>query len=129
MSTERPIDRPMALPAFGVDAVLVLVFCVIGRLSHAAGVFGDIPGFLHTVWPFLAALAIAYAVLAVFRVPVERVVPGIAVWALTVVGGLLFRALSDQGTAMSFVIVTALTLGVLLFAWRLVLAILRCRRS
>lgn len=129
MSTERPIDRPMVLPAFGVDAILVVVFCVIGRLSHASGIFADIPGFLHTVWPFLAGLIIAYAVLAVFRVPVERVVPGIAVWALTVVGGLLFRALSDQGTAMSFVIVTALTLGVLLFAWRIVLAILRRRRN
>lgn len=128
MSTERPIDRPMVLPAFGVDAILVLVFCVIGRLSHASGILGDIPGLLHTVWPFLAALTIAYAVLAVFRVPVERLVPGIAVWALTVVGGLLFRAVSDQGTAMSFVIVTALTLGVLLFAWRIVLAILRRRR-
>jgi len=128
MSTERPVDRPVALPALGIDAALVVVFCVIGRVSHAEGILGDIPGFLHTVWPFLAALLIAYAVLGAFRVPVERVFPGIAVWVLTVVGGLLFRTLSDQGTATSFVIVTALTLAVLLLGWRLVLALLRRRR-
>jgi hypothetical protein len=36
------------------------------------------------------------------------------IWACTVVGGLLLRQTSDQGTATAFVVVATLVLGLLL---------------
>ena len=46
---------------------------------------------------------------------------GLTVWVVTVVVGLLLRRfVFDRGTAIAFVIVTTVTLGVLLVGWRAV---------
>lgn len=112
-----------------IDLVLVIVFCVIGRLSHAEGIFGDLPGLLGTIWPFVAALLIAHVVLMLSRVRRERMLPGLAIWAVTVVLGLLLRAVSGQGTALPFIIVATLTLALFLLGWRAVLALVRRSRD
>src|SRR5690606_23107401 len=52
-----------------IDLILVVVFCVIGRISHEEGVFGDLPGLLGTIWPFVVAAVIAHLALLVARRP------------------------------------------------------------
>src|SRR5690606_13139832 len=81
---------PVALVVV-IDVILVTVFCVIGRLSHAEGVFSDVPGLLNTIWPFLTAVLFAHLSALVVRVRTERMLPGIVVWAVTVIGGLALR--------------------------------------
>jgi hypothetical protein len=112
-----------------IDLVLVVVFCVIGRLSHAEGIFGDLPGLLNTIWPFAAAALVAHVVLLVRRARAERMLPGVLIWAVTVVLGLLLRAVSGQGTALPFIIVATLTLALFLLGWRSVLALVRRARA
>ena len=41
-------------------------------------------------------------------------------WAATVIGGMLLRAASGQGTALPFIIVAAVTLLVLVVGWRVI---------
>ena len=118
---------PIAL-TITVDVILVAVFCVIGRFSHAEGVFSDVPGFLITLWPFLAAVLVAHVVMLIRRTPADRMLPGVVIWAVTVVVGLVLRALSGQGTALAFMIVATLTLGLVLIGWRAVVAISRRMR-
>lgn len=111
---------------FLVDLVLVIVFCVLGRLSHDEGIFTDLPGLFGTIWPFVAALTVAHLVLLVSRAGrSERMLPGVVIWVITVVLGLLLRALAGQGTALPFVIVATLTLALFLIGWRAVLALVR----
>jgi hypothetical protein len=123
-----PSPFPAALTVV-IDVALVLVFCVIGRLSHAEGIFGDLAGLLSTVWPFLAAVLAAHAILAVRRARTETLRSGLVIWAVTVVVGLALRALSGQGIALPFVIVATLTLALFLLGWRGVLTITRRRRE
>lgn len=111
-----------------IDVILVAVFCVIGRLSHAEGIFSDIPGLLNTMWPFLAAVLFAHLSALVVRVRTERMLPGIVVWMVTVIGGLALREAVGQGTALPFIVVATLTLALFLLGWRGVLAIVRRMR-
>ncbi|MDP3949392.1 DUF3054 domain-containing protein [Microbacterium sp.] len=115
---------PVALVVV-IDAILVAVFGVIGRLSHAEGVFSDIPGLLGTIWPFLIAVLAAHAVLLIRRTSADRLLPGVVIWAVTVVVGLVLRALSGQGTALAFMIVATLTLALFLIGWRAIVALIR----
>ncbi|MFA4895730.1 DUF3054 family protein [Microbacterium sp.] len=119
---------PIALTIV-VDVILVAVFCVIGRLSHAEGVFSDVPGLLNTMWPFLVAVLAAHAVMLLRRTHADRMLPGVVIWAVTVVVGLVLRALSGQGTAIAFMIVATLTLALFLIGWRAVVAIARRMQS
>jgi len=118
---------PVAL-TIAVDVILVAVFCVIGRLSHAEGIFSDVPGFLITLWPFLVAVVAAHIVMLIRRTPADRMLPGVVIWAVTVVVGLVLRGLSGQGTAIAFMIVATLTLALFLLGWRAVVAIARRMR-
>ncbi|MGH3705072.1 MAG: DUF3054 domain-containing protein, partial [Agromyces sp.] len=45
---------------------------------------------------------------------------GVIVWAVTVVGGMLLRAVSGQGAQLAFIIVATLTLAAFLLGWRLI---------
>lgn len=73
------------VPAFIVDAVLVLVFAVIGRASH-----GESPGgFLITAWPFIVALLVGHVVAALLPARPRRPWSlgwGAVVWLVTVAG-------------------------------------------
>src|SRR5690606_19590082 len=94
-----------------IDLILVVVFCVIGRLSHAGGIFTARPGLRNTTRPSVVALLVAHAVRLLRQLNTERLARGVAAWARTVLGGLLLRMLSGQGTALPFVIVATLTLA------------------
>lgn len=123
---EHRLARPAVVL---IDVVLVVVFCVIGRLSHAEGIFGDVPGLLGTIWPFLAAVLLAHLLALFRRTRTDRILAGAAIWAITVVIGLVLRALSGQGTALPFIIVATLTLALFLLGWRAVLALARRMRQ
>lgn len=116
------------LPAVIVDVVLVLVFAVIGRASHAEGP----AGFLVTAWPFLVALLVGHALAALLPGRPRRpwsIAWGAVVWIVTVGGGMLLRLVSGDTAQVPFVIVATLTLGVLLVGWRAVAALVRRRRA
>jgi Na+/melibiose symporter-like transporter len=99
------------------DGAAILVFAAVGRLSHAEGVTPL--GVLEVAWPFLAGGAVGTLAGRIWRRP-EALRSGAAVWAGTLVGGMLLRALTGGGVQVSFVIVAAIVLGVLLLGWRLV---------
>lgn len=114
------------VPAFIVDAVLVLVFAVIGRASHGE----DPGGFLLTAWPFIVALLLGHVVAALLPARPRRpwsLAWGAVVWLVTVVGGLLLRVVAGDTAQIAFIIVTTLVLGVFLVGWRAVAALLRRR--
>ncbi|MCW3492135.1 DUF3054 domain-containing protein [Microbacterium sp. SSM24] len=122
----KPRSRTIAL-AFGLDAALVVVFAAIGRASHGED---GLLGLATTAWPFLAALAAGWLATLAWRAPLAPVRTGVGVWAITLVGGMLLRAASGQGTAIPFLVVAALTLLVLLVGWRvLAAAVRRVRRA
>ncbi|MGO3650333.1 DUF3054 domain-containing protein [Agrococcus casei] len=128
--TEPAAPRAHVALALVLDAALVVVFAAIGRASHERGVFGDGGlGLATTAWPFLAALAVGWLVCLGWRRPLSIVRTAVAVWVVTVAGGMFLRAVSDQGTALPFVIVATVTLLVLLVGWRLIAAVVRRMRA
>ncbi|SDO61747.1 Protein of unknown function [Microbacterium sp. ru370.1] len=116
MSTPRRSPAALALIA---DAVLVIVFAAIGRATHDGDVLGSFgSGLATTAWPFLVALLIGWLVSRAWRRPLAVVRTGLPVWAVTVVLGMVLRAVSGQGVAVAFVIVAAITLALFLLGWR-----------
>ena len=102
--------------ALVVDAVLVVVFAVVGRSSHAEGL--DVAGVWGTAWPFLAGLGVGWLTARAWRHPLAVWPTGVIVWAATLVVGMLLRLVTGQGTAVAFIVVAMLTLAVLLLGWR-----------
>jgi hypothetical protein len=101
------------------DAACVVAFAALGRASHEEG--SAVGGTLEVAAPFLVGGALGWAVARGWTAPVSLRI-GAAVWAGALVGGMLLRNLAwDRGTAPSFVIVTAIVLGLLLLGWRLAL--------
>lgn len=128
--TEPAAPRSHVALALVLDAALVVVFAAIGRASHERGVFGDGGlGLATTAWPFLVALALGWLVCLGWRRPLSIVRTAVPVWVVTVAGGMFLRAVSDQGTALPFVIVATVTLLVLLVGWRLIAAVVRRMRA
>jgi hypothetical protein len=115
----RPISsgRHIAFAAV-LDALFVLLFVVIGRRSHGEGL--SAVGVWTTYWPFLTALLLGWLVTLAWREPTRVQWPGIPVWLVTVAGGMALRAVSMQGVALSFVIVTTVVLGLFLLGWRVI---------
>jgi hypothetical protein len=123
VSRDRPRGRVVAASA-ALDVVLVVAFAAIGRRTHDDGdVLGPGGvGLAQTAWPFLVALALGWAVARAWHRPLAPLRSGLPIWITTVVGGLLLRLASGQGTAPAFIVVTTLTLAVLLVGWRVVAA-------
>ncbi|MBF4462841.1 MULTISPECIES: DUF3054 domain-containing protein [unclassified Rathayibacter] len=120
------MNRRAAL-GLAFDAVLVLVFALIGRASHEEDLTAV--GVLTTLWPFLAALLLGWVVSRSWQTP-ERIVPsGLVVWAVTVAGGMVLRAASEQGVQLGFVVVTAVVLGMFLLGRRALARVLARRRG
>lgn len=111
----REVTAGAVVAALVADVVLVVAFAAVGRASHDSDVWS---GLWQTAWPFLAALAVGWLVTRAWRAPAAPVRTGLGVWAVTLVGGMLLRAASGQGTALPFVIVASLTLFVALVGWR-----------
>lgn len=100
------------------DLVFLLVFAALGRRSHAEGVTAA--GVVSTALPFAAGAAAGWAGSRGWRAPMAVVRTGVPVWGACVAGGMLLRRASGQGTASSFVVVTAVVLGIFLLGWRVV---------
>ena len=125
--TARPAARPEILRAVVLDAALVIVFVLIGRASHGEDLAPS--GVLGTAWPFLAAGVVGWIVARAWRAP-SRVVPtGLLVWGVTIVVGMVLRALTGEGVVVPFVITTAIILGILLLGWRGIAAVASRRRA
>lgn len=107
--------RRISALAIVADLVAVVVFAAIGRMSH--GEPDDLLGLLGTAAPFLLGVAVMWATPAVRANPVG-VRAALAVWAGTVVIGLLVRAGFTWSLPLSFAAVTAVSLAVLMLGWR-----------
>jgi len=110
--------------AIAVDGACVVAFAVIGRASHAEAL--DLAGLARTAGPFLAGAAVGTLVGRTWRLP-SSLRSGVAVWLGTLAGGMLLRALTGGGVAVSFVIVAGITLAVLLLGLRVVVMLVRRR--
>jgi DUF3054 family protein len=109
-----------------LDLVAVVTFVAIGRRSHDED--SGLANLFEIAAPFMIAVAAGWAVLRLWRSPLwsNR---AIGMWLITVALGLVLRKIVfDRGTAVSFVIVTTVVLGVFLLGWRGVAEQLRGRR-
>ena len=122
-----PLQRRVIAAAFALDAVLVIVFAVIGRASHAEDL--TLSGVAQTTWPFLVGLLLGWLLTRAWQHPFAVRRAGIGIWALTVVTGMLLRGVSDQGVPVAFVVVASVVLLVFLVGWRAVVALVRRLRS
>lgn len=107
-------------PFLLIDAILVIIFCAIGRRTHEEA--NALAGLAKTSWPFLTGLVIGWAAtFALYRHKFNAVLllpTGIVVWLGAVVIGMILRVLSGQGTQFSFIVVATLVLGAFLLGWR-----------
>ena len=95
-----------------LDLLLVGVFAVIGRLSHYGSL--TLGGWWTTAWPFLAGTLVAWLALRAARRSPAAIGSGAIVWLGALMGGMVLRQVSGQGTATAFVVVATLVLGALL---------------
>src|SRR5215211_812290 len=116
------MKRSSALAALA-DIVGVLLFCTIGRRSHAEGL--TVAGVADTAWPFLVGAAVGWLLSRAWRQPAAVVPTGLVVWLCTVVVGMLLRKATSAGVAVSFVIVASAATAVMLLGWRVTVADLR----
>lgn len=114
MSATKP-RAGAVVGALAADLVLVVVFAVIGRASHDEEVWS---GLGVTAWPFLVALLAGWLLALAWRAPTAPLRSGVPIWLITVIGGMVLRAVSGQGVAIAFIIVATIVLGVLLVGWR-----------
>ena len=129
MMTEDRMLRPswrLVAGSFALDVMLVLAFAAIGRASHGED---WLVGLAITAWPFLVGLVAGWLITQAWRAPAAPVRTGLGVWAATVVGGMLLRAASGQGTAVAFIVVATLTLCLFLVGWRVIAALAAHSRS
>jgi hypothetical protein len=114
MRTVRPATVTLAA---GADVVAVLAFAAVGRSAHAEGV--DAFGVLTTAAPFLLGLVVGWLMARAWRAPL-RLPVATAVWIGTTVIGLGLRAVFTHSLPVTFVLVAAASLALLLLGWRVV---------
>lgn len=119
--------RRASLPAFLADLVCVVVFCTLGRRSHAEGL--AVAGIAETAWPFLTGTVVGWLLSRGWQRPTSLAPTGITVWVSTVVVGMVLRKLTSAGVAVSFIVVATLVTAVLLLGWRAVFTAVRRRQS
>jgi hypothetical protein len=112
-----------ALIALFADIVCVIVFCTIGRRSHAEGL--TVAGIAQTAWPFLAGTGVGWLLVGGWRRPFTVVPVGVVVWVCTVVVGMVLRKVTSAGVSTSFVVVASVSTAVLLLGWRAAAALFR----
>ncbi|MFE4949851.1 DUF3054 domain-containing protein [Leifsonia sp. NPDC056665] len=106
-----------AAVAFVIDAVLILVFVLVGRRSH--GEAASVSGVLSTYWPFFIGLVAGWFVTWAWRRPLALIWPGVPVWLMTVALGMLIRTSAGQGVEPAFIAVAFVVLGIFLVGWRI----------
>jgi hypothetical protein len=119
----RTRTRPLQV-ALAIDLLILVAFVAIGRRSHNSG--DDVAGFFRVLWPFVAGLAVAYAVTGLWRAPLAVTRAGAAVLVTVAVGMILRVSTSNHEFKVAFTIVTLVFLGAGMLGWR---AIAQARRS
>ncbi len=109
--------RPVRL-AVVLDCCCVVLFVIIGRVSHAKG--ESLDGIASTAWPVLTGLAGGWLAARAWRRPFGLFPAGVGAWLGTVAGGMVLRVVSGQGTAVAFIGVALAFLGLFMLGWRLV---------
>lgn len=123
-SVSRTVNRTAGL-ALLADLVCVVVFCSLGRRSHAEGL--TVAGIAETAWPFLAGTLAGWAAARGWQRPTTLAPTGVIIWLGTVVVGMLLRKATSAGTAPSFIVVASLTTAILLLGWRAIAMVLSRR--
>ncbi len=116
------------LPAAAADIACVLIFCALGRRSHAEGI--TVAGLTETAWPFLSGTAAGWLLARGWQRPTAVAPTGLAVWVSTVLVGMLLRRAGVAGpksTAVSFIVVASLVTAALLLGWRTAIRVARAR--
>ena len=109
-----------ALRAFVFDALCVLLMVVIGTRNHETDT--GINGILFVAAPFWIAMSLAHLAPLLQRKN-RKDTNTYMVWGYTVVMGMVLRNLVfDRGTAVAFIIVATVFLGITMFGWRALLA-------
>jgi hypothetical protein len=121
--TDRRQRVRRALIALFTDVVCVIVFCTIGRRSHAEGL--TVAGIAQTAWPFLAGTGVGWLLIGGWRRPFTVIPTGVVVWVCTVAAGMVLRKVTSAGVSTSFVLVASLSTAVLLLGWRAAAALFR----
>ncbi|MGH4024554.1 MAG: DUF3054 domain-containing protein [Pseudonocardiaceae bacterium] len=101
------------------DVAAVLVFAAAGRRTHAHT--EALLGLLSTAGPFLLGLAVAWVLARAWRRPLD-LRTGLVLWPVTVLVGLAVRAAFTGRLPLSFALVVASVLGLLLLGWRAAVA-------
>ncbi len=109
------------------DIVSIVVFVAIGRRNHDEGEAVD--GILTVAAPFLIALVVGWLVARAWTRPTQ-VETAFIIWPVTVALGMVLRSVVfDRGTALAFIIVATLVLGLFLVGWRMIAAAVMARRA
>ena len=113
------MNRRVAIAALA-DIASIVVFVAIGRRNHDEGEAVD--GILTVAAPFVIALVVGWLVAKAWTRPMS-VEASFIIWPITVALGMVLRNLVfDRGTALPFIIVATLVLGVFLVGWRMIAA-------
>lgn len=126
-TVDATLCRMRSVTALVLDLCCVLVFVLIGRASHSEG--ETVAGLARVAWPFLSGSLIGWTATRGWRRPEALVPTGVGIWLLTVAAGMALRVVSGQGTAVTFVVVALIFLGLFLLGWRVVMSISRRRRG
>lgn len=113
-----------SLGALVADVLAVLIFVAIGLYQHGDAL--STTNIVIVAWPFATGLLLGHLAIRAWRFPFRIWPHGVFVWAITLVTAMAIRTLFQAGTEVSFVIVTAITLAVLMLGWR-TLALLATR--
>ncbi|MCL6422671.1 DUF3054 domain-containing protein [Brachybacterium sp. JHP9] len=98
------------------DVLAVVLFVAIGLLQHHEPLTGT--SLFAVAWTFLVGLILGHLAAQSWRRPFALWPQGVCIWAITLVAAMALRTLFQQGTEVSFVIVTAAVLAVFMLGWR-----------
>ena len=108
------------------DVLAVLVFAAVGRSSHAEAM--DAFGVLRTAAPFLLGLLVGWLGAQAWRAPL-RLPVAVTVWVGAAGVGLGVRAALTHRLPLTFVLVAAVSLAVLLLGWRALASLVEVIRT
>lgn len=114
------------LPA-AIDLVLVVIFAVVGRASHAESL--SVAGVAQTAWPFLVACLIGWVVVSLLDDSGYGPRAALVVWLVTVLTGMGLRIVAGDTAELPFVLVATGFLFSAFFGWRLVARLVRRRQA
>jgi Protein of unknown function (DUF3054) len=105
-----------SLGALVGDLLVVILFVTIGFVQHGTPLTTE--NIFLVGWPFAVGVLLGHLAIRAWRAPFRIWPHGVFVWAITLAASMAIRTLFAAGTEVSFIIVTAVTTGVLMLGWR-----------